>query len=55
MKRWSRGALTAVIVAIVTATTVSSIPTRWEFGLRLSGQGVEFSAATQGARIALTL
>jgi hypothetical protein len=55
MGRWSRGALTAVIVAIVTATTVASAPSRWEFGLRLSADSIEFSAATQGARIALTL
>jgi uncharacterized membrane protein YeaQ/YmgE (transglycosylase-associated protein family) len=54
MRRWSKGALTAVIVAIVTATAVSSIPTRWEFGMRFSQQGVELSAATQGARIALS-
>jgi len=45
----------AVIVAIVTATSVSALNNHWRLDLRFSAQGIELSAATQGARIALTL
>jgi len=58
MRRWSMGAVTAVVLAIVSALTVAGVsvsPARWEFALRLSPSGVELSATSQQISIALTL
>jgi hypothetical protein len=51
------GTLTAVVLAVFTALTVAAIPDdgRWQFALTFSPQGVELSATTEGARIALML
>jgi hypothetical protein len=53
MRRWTRGALTAVIVAIVVANSVSSGPD-WAVRLGFSPLSVEVSVATPAARIVFT-
>jgi hypothetical protein len=55
-RRWSMGAMTAVLLAIVSALTVAGMgvgPTQW--ALRLSPSGVELSATSQHVSVALTL
>jgi hypothetical protein len=57
MRRWSFGALTAVVLGICTALTVASIPSRsrWEVALHLSPSGIELSATSEHARLAVRL
>jgi hypothetical protein len=53
VRRWTGGALTAVIVAIVVATSVSNGPA-CSLKLGLSPLTIEVSAPTQTARIVFT-
>lgn len=55
-RRWSLGALAAVIIGVLTALGVAHAGgARWELALRVSAYGVEVSATTQNLRIALEL
>jgi hypothetical protein len=56
LRRWSTGAVTAVVVAILSALTVlGDGRDGWEFALQLSPTGIELSATAPHARIALKL
>jgi hypothetical protein len=56
LRRWSTGAVTAVVVAIFSVLTVlGDGRDGWAFALQLSPAGIELSATSQYARIALKL
>jgi hypothetical protein len=56
LRRWSTGAMTAVALAIFSAlTVVGGGRDGWAFALQLSPAGIELSATSQYARIALKL
>jgi len=53
--RWKRGALTAVVVGIVTALLVAAhqAGAEWAVTLRLAPPGLEVSASTEAVRFEL--